>query len=105
MIVMRDPTESIGRGPQPETPRSEPEILPPDHARGQARARTWTASGARGRVFVARPGPFTLILALLVIGFVAALALILLLGLVVLWVPILVAGIIAALFSGAIRRA
>ena len=111
---MRDSDETSGprtsgpRGTPPERPRSEPEILPPERGeRTRGYTRVWTNAGngrARARVFIARPGPFSLILALLVIGFIAALALILLLGIVVIWIPLLIVGIVAALFSGTLRR-
>jgi hypothetical protein len=98
--------EPIDPHRQPETPRAEPEILPPHDGRPRMRARVWTfeAGEGRARVLFAKPGPLSLILALLLIGFVAALVLILLLGLVVLWVPVLVVAVLIALLSGSLRR-
>jgi Flp pilus assembly protein TadB len=102
MIVMsRD--ENPGRGP--EWPRSEPEILTPGRAsRGPAGlfVRIEERDGVR-RVFIARPGLPSIILALLIIGLIAAIVFLVLAGVVLVWIPVLIIGIVLALLSGAIR--
>lgn len=93
----------------PERPRAEPEIIPPGADDGMRRgpAGIWMRIDARDgaqRIFIARPGLGSVILGLVMIGFVAAVVLLVLAGIVLLWVPILVGGILLALLSGAIRR-
>ena len=57
--------------PPGEEPRSEPEIIPPDHSeRGTERVR----------VYIAKPSPLGLILLTLIIGFLSAAGLVVLLG-------------------------
>lgn len=96
--------------PRAETPRYEPEIIPPGE---EARGRTTFESvfvrveeGEDGirRVTLKRPGPFTIILILLAIGLVVALLFVVLSALVLIWIPIAIAGILFALFSGTARQ-
>ncbi len=105
---MDDDSYENRREAAPEHPRSEPEIIPPRRGeaqwRGVIHTRVWTDEfGRRYRAVVATPGPFSIILALLIVGFVAALGLLFLLGLVVVWIPILVAAIVVFLLSAGIR--
>jgi hypothetical protein len=100
--------------PAPELPRSEPEIIPPDRGPGDSQRpgagtdgvwfRFDEGSGGTRRVFVARPGWPTILLALLTFGVVAALLLLLLAGLVLIWVPLLVGGVLLALVSRSFRE-
>ncbi len=92
-----------------ERPRHEPEIIPPGES---ARGRTSFESifirveeGADGirRVTLKRPGPFTIALILLGVGLAVALFFVVLSALVLLWIPIVVAGILFAVFSGSLR--
>jgi hypothetical protein len=91
----------------PERPRAEPEIIPPGAGDRRADARiflrTENSEGFQ-RVYLAQPGPFSIILALLVIGLVAAVVLVILLGLVVIWIPVVIVLILAAVLSGTIRH-
>src|ERR1700675_2320749 len=64
---------------QPERPRAEPEIIPPDRSGGPGRRDpAWpppdgfTPAYGTQRVYVGRIGPFGFALLLLVIGFLAA---------------------------------
>jgi Flp pilus assembly protein TadB len=88
---------------QPERPRVEPEILPPERSDGPPRP----AGVFVHRVFIARPGLPSILLALLIIALVAALVFLVLAGLVLIWIPVLIVGVVAAilprLFGG--RRA
>jgi hypothetical protein len=97
------------REPEAEKPRSEPEILPPQRGEGrhEGRRHVWVAldeAGNMRRVYVARPGPFAFILALILVGLVAAAILLLLLGAMLIAVPLLVAAVIAAVLSGTFRQ-
>jgi len=96
--------------PRPETPRHEPEIIPPGE---DARRRGGFESvfihveeGPDGikRVQFKRPGPFTIVLILLGVGLVVALFFVVLSALVLLWIPVVIAGILFALFSGTARH-
>jgi Flp pilus assembly protein TadB len=90
----------------PERPRVEPEIIPPgrdERVRGPAGIwlRIDERDGVR-RVFITRPGLLAIVLGL-ILGLIAAVVLLVLAGIVLLWIPILVGGILLALLSGAIR--
>jgi hypothetical protein len=96
-------------GSRPERPRAEPEIIPPD--RGDRRERenvyVWTSAGENGgtrRIYLARPGPFSIIIALLIAGLVLAAVVLLLVGLAVIWIPIVVFIIAAFLIAGFTRH-
>ena len=51
------------------------------------------------RIYLKKPGPFTVVLILLAAGAVAALFFLLLAGLMLLWIPLIVIGILFAVFS------
>ena len=94
--------------PRVERPRVEPEIIPP-----QARARqrgfdsmfVRVEEGDDGirRVYLKKPGTFTIVLVLLAAGAVAALFFLLLAGLMLLWIPLVIIGILFAVFSVSAR--
>jgi len=94
--------------PPVERPRVEPEILPPN---ARARQRSFDSMFVRveegddgiRRIHVKRPGPFTIILILLAAGATGALFFVLLAGLMLLWIPLVIAGILIAMFSGSAR--
>jgi hypothetical protein len=73
---------------RPEKP--EPEIIPPD--RPGARSHVWVSIDANGRrgVYIGKPGPLNIALALFVIGLIIGAILILFLGFVLLAIPIVV---------------
>jgi hypothetical protein len=96
--------------PRAEQPRYEPEIIPPGE---DARRRGGFESvfihveeGPDGirRVSLKRPGPFTIVLILLGIGLAVALVFVVLSALVLLWIPIVIVGILFAMFSGTARQ-
>ena len=94
---------------QPERPRAEPEIIPPDRSGGPADWRRSTYTPWRGgsfdeihgshRVYVGRVDPFGIALLLLAIAAVIAVILIAVLGAVLIWIPVIAAAVaIGALF-------
>lgn len=92
---------------QPERPRFEPEIIPPDRAQSEPQwgPSAWrpyasTQASGRNRIYVARLGPLGTTLLMLFIGIVAAVILLAIVGAVLIWIPIL-AMLVAA---GAIFR-
>jgi hypothetical protein len=92
----------------PERPRFEPEIIPPgrdNRARGDA-SWSWIRIEERDgahRIAIARPSLPSIILGLLALGLIAAVVLFVLAGVVLIWIPVVVGGILLALLSGAIR--
>jgi hypothetical protein len=86
---------------QPERPRVEPEIIPPDRNprrsdwRQQAwRRQTWqpffsTAADETHRIYVARLGPFGIALLMLIVGIVVGLIILAVIGAVLIWIPIM----------------
>jgi hypothetical protein len=98
----RDPRESGA-----SRPRSEPEIIPPDHSRRQDNGGIWVSvndgDGPR-RIHIAPPGPFTIILALAVLALIAGIMLILLLSVAVIWIPFVIFLIAAFVLSVTFRQ-
>jgi hypothetical protein len=101
------------RTPRPETPRSEPEIIPPDHLGGRrtrGESRVWISidRGDGRRTHIKQPGPFTIVLAVAGLILVVALIVMLVLGALLIWVPIAaviaVGAIIMAALKGYFRR-
>jgi hypothetical protein len=94
--------------PQGEKPRSEPEIIPPDHAEPrtvQGTPITHVFIDARGteRVYVAKLWSFGIILAVLMIVILSAVMLILLFATFLIWMPLIVFFIAGAVISGLLR--
>jgi hypothetical protein len=75
---------------RPERPRAEPEIIPPERGRIQSDwpPHTFDATGATHRVYVARLGPLGFALLMLAFAAVVALILIVMLGAVLIWIPV-----------------
>jgi hypothetical protein len=95
--------------PPVERPRVEPEIIPPNARRGGRGAfenmfvRVEESDDGIRRVQIKKLGPFTLALILLGIGLAVGIVFLLLAGLVLLWIPIVIIGILFALFSVSAR--
>lgn len=94
--------------PRPEQPRSEPEILPPERPTAAWAHRTSMRSdgppGEGPRVYIARLGPFSMFLLLVVIGLLIAAGLVFVLGAVLVWIPVAILLAIAAVLSGFLHR-
>lgn len=95
----------------PERPRSEPEIIPPDRTNRTSgwQRRAWQPDGSAWvggtqRIYVGRIGPLGLALLILMIGVLAALILLTVVGAVLLWIPILVLAIAAGAMFRLLRR-
>lgn len=80
---------------QPQRPRVEPEIIPPDRTprwsdRHRQTWRPFTSSAAdeTHRVYVARLGPFGIALLMLIVGVLAAVMLLAVVGAVLIWIPL-----------------
>jgi protein-S-isoprenylcysteine O-methyltransferase Ste14 len=95
--------------PPPEQPRFEPEILPPDDetvSRPRSRVFLYVDENGRQRFAALRPpGPLTVLLALVILGAIAASVLVLVLGFVLIWIPAAILVIAALAFSSHIRAA
>jgi len=96
---------------EPELPRVEPEIIPPDRSRPNDRGRTWppppygfTQMRGTHRIYVSRIGPLGFAIIMLVIGLLAAVMLLLLIGAALIWIPVLAVLVVIAAISGLFRR-
>ncbi len=97
--------------PRAEQPRVEPEIIPPGEDMRRQRGGfesvfVHVEEGPDGirRVQLKKPGPFTIVLILLGIGLAVGLFFVVLSALVLLWIPIVIVGILFAMFSSAGRQ-
>jgi hypothetical protein len=95
--------------PSGEEPRAEPEILPP--LRGEARGEAmWQSADDHGthRIYVARLGPFSMAMLLLAMALLAAILVILLIGTILIWIPVvafvIAIAVVSAWWRGAFRR-
>ena len=93
----------------PEQSRSEPEIIPPgfdEHWR-RGPVGMWVRidehDGVR-RVVIRQPGPTAIVLGLLALCLIAGIAFLVVAGLLLLWIPVVVAGILFAFATAAIRH-
>lgn len=93
---------------QPERPRAEPEIIPPQ--RDSGRRPDWPPSYGysemRGtqRVYVGRIGPFGFVLLMLVVGLLAGVLLLTLIGAALIWIPVVALFLVVAAIAGLLRR-
>ncbi len=92
--------------PPAETPRSEPEIIPPGHIdeRSARAARAYFQVHGTHHVYVGKLGSRGIILLALVIAFLTAVILIVLLGAVLIWIPVVAVLVAAGVVSGLLRR-
>ena len=88
---------------QGEEPRSEPEIIPPGHAkRGPTRIGD-SIDAHVGRVYIAKFGPLGTILLTLVVGLLSAVLMVLLFGALLVALPAVVLIVTAAIVAGILR--
>lgn len=80
--------------PPSEDPHSQPEVIPP----GQAERGT-----EHVRVYIAKPGPLGTILVVLIVGLLSAVFLLLLLGALLIWLPVVVLFVTGAIVIGLLR--
>jgi hypothetical protein len=102
-MTNREPPESGA-----PRPRSEPEIIPPGQSGQHRRPGIFVSvdedNGGTRRVYIAQPGPFTIILALAVLALIAGIMLILLLSVAVIWIPLVILLIAAFVLSVTFRH-
>lgn len=95
---------------QPERPRLEPEIIPPDRTRrepdwAQSAWRPYAStSGGTHRIYVAGLGPFGIALLMLIVGIVAAVILLAVVGAVLIWIPVFALLLAAGVVFRLLRR-
>ena len=93
----------------PEQPRSEPEIIPPgfDEHSGSERfgilVRVDEHDGVQ-RIVIRQPGSTAIVVGLLSFCLIAGIVFLLVTGLLLLWIPFVVAGILLAFATGVIRH-
>ena len=101
---------STGNSNEPERPRVEPEIIPPDHSGRHDRRETWpppygyTQTSGTHRVYIRRVGPFGFALIMLIAGLLAAVLLLILIGAALIWIPVIAVLVVIAAISGVFRR-
>ncbi len=88
--------------------RSEPEIIPPDRARGEplrGKAHIWVSieQGGAHRAYIRQPGFFTVILLLLLFGVLMAAVLAVFLGTFLILVPAAIIIVFAFIVAGMVR--
>jgi hypothetical protein len=101
-MTNRDPQDSGA-----SRPRSEPEIIPPGQSGRRDRPGIFVSvdeNGGTRRVYIAQPGPFTIILALAVLALIAGIMLIVLLSVAVIWIPVVILLIAAFVLSVTFRQ-
>ena len=89
-----------------ERPRAEPEIIPPGHPDASRDAMGTPSEGifgARygGRIYIAKVGPWSLIM----LAALALLVVIFLIGALLIWVPIIAVLVLAGFLFGKLRQA
>jgi hypothetical protein len=97
---------------QPEQPRVEPEIIPPDRARGGLdwRQPAWRPygpgqGGGTYRVHVGRVGPFGIAMLTLAVAILALVIFFAVVGAILVWIPVIALFVIvAAIFRFFLRR-
>jgi hypothetical protein len=87
----------------------EPEIIPPDHSRAGAmhgRPDPWSSTNGytTHRIYVRRVGPVGIFLTALLIGTLAAVVFVILVGAFLIWIPVTVLLFVAALVVGLMQR-
>lgn len=87
----------------------EPEIIPPDHSQVGAmhgRPDPWSSTNVytTHRIYVRRIGPVGIFLTALLIGTLAAVVFLVLLGAFLIWIPVTILLFVAALVVGLMRR-
>ena len=103
---------------EPERPRQEPEIIPPDrsptghdwrqpawrsHGWSHGWSRGWSETGTH-RVYVARVGPFGVAMLMLAFAILAAVIFLAVIGAVLIWIPVVALLVIVAAIFRALRR-
>jgi hypothetical protein len=96
---------------KPETPRVEPEIIPPDRTRQGMdwRQPAWRPYGPGGgdgtyRVYVGRVGPFGIAMFALALAILAAVILFAVVGAILFWIPIVALVVVVAGIFRFLRR-
>jgi hypothetical protein len=92
--------------PPAESPRSEPEIIPPGDVdeRSAGSAHAYFQVHGTHHVYVGNLGPLGIILLALVIAVLTAVILVVLLGAVLIWIPVVALLVAAGVISGLLRR-
>jgi hypothetical protein len=100
---------------QPERPRAEPEIIPPDHAGGRGSnppwQQTWQTSWSQDatrrtqRVFVMRPpGPLGFAVLMLVLALIVVAIFVTIIGAFLIWIPVVALFVAVAAVYRFLRR-
>src|SRR5438045_2496199 len=94
------------RPPEPERSRAEPEIIPPSHSHrrsGNAAPRIWVSRSGFHRVYIVKPNPLAIVLAVLVLGGVALGLLAAIVGAFLLLLPVIGVLVVSFALAGLFR--
>ena len=87
---------------EPERPRVEPEIIPPDRTRSDWHQPVWQTGTQR--IYVGRVGPFGAGLFLLALAILIAAIVVAAISAVLIWIPLVALGVVAAGIFRFLRR-
>ena len=98
----------MDKRPKPQGEKPEPEIIPLEHTGGQTaqdapRMRILVDTRGTEHFYVARLRPLGVILVVLTMGMLLAVVLILLLSAFLIWIPVVVLLVVAAIIAGLLR--
>jgi hypothetical protein len=94
--------------PAGEKPRADPEIISPDRGERQSRSnaagiRVFLDGDGVRHIYVARLGPVGMVVLALMVGVLFAITLVLVLGVFLIWIPLVGLLVAAAIISGLLR--
>lgn len=96
-----------GYSDEPERPRAEPEILPPERGRGPdwpPPPYGFTRMRGTHRVYVGRIGPLGFTILMLIVALLSGVLLLALIGAALIWIPVVAVLAVAAAVIGLLRR-
>jgi CHASE2 domain-containing sensor protein len=96
------------RTPEPEKPRDEPEIILPNRklersAEGASGVRIFVVGRNGGRTYFSNPGRLTVMIAAIVLGALSIITLVIVLGVFLIWIPVIAVLVVALVLSSLLR--
>ena len=94
--------------PERQNPRDEPEIILPSRkfgrsADGASRMRIFVVRPSGCRMYFAKPGPLTAIVAAIVLGAISVITLVIVVGVFLIWIPVIGVLVAALVLSSLLR--
>jgi hypothetical protein len=96
------------RAPVRQNPRDEPEIIVPSRnfgpsADGATGMRIFVVGRSGDRIYFAKPGPLTAIIAAIVLGALSVITVVIVLGVFLIWIPVIGVLVAALVLSSLLR--